>query len=371
MPQANKPVRYAIIGAGHISQVATMPGFQNAENSKLVALFSSDPEKRDELQRRYDLQHVADYDDFERFLGKGLVDAVYIGLPNHLHCEYTERAARHGVHVLCEKPMAVDEAECERMIRAAEDHEVKLMIGYRLHFDPANLEAVEIVGKGELGEARLFSSTFTQNVQAGNVRLADVAQGGGPVFDMGVYCINAARYLFAEEPIEVCAFAASKEDGRFTRSPEMVSTVLRFPEEKLAAFTTSFGSFRVSRYTVVGTKGRLVMEPAYEYAKPLHYEIETEAGTRERTFEKHDQFGAQLLYFSQCILEDRDPEPDGLSGLADVHIVRAVHASAVRGGAPVSLLPVRQNRRPDGSMKIALPGVEKPPEIHAESPSGS
>jgi glucose-fructose oxidoreductase len=346
-----------------------LPAFAQAENSELVALFSSDPVKRDELGENYGIEHVYDYDAFDRVLSRGVVDAVYIALPNHLHCEYTERAARHGVHVLCEKPMAVDERECERMIRATEDAKVQLMVAYRLHFDPANLDVIEMVGRGEIGEPRIFQSEFTQNVQAGNVRLAPVDRGGGPVYDLGVYCINAARYIFREEPFEVTAFAVSPPDPRFRDCPETVAVTLRFPQQRVANFVTSFGTTKVSRYSVIGTKGRVTMEPAYEYAIELAMQVETEDDERETHYEKHDQFAPQLVYFSECILQNRRPEPDGLSGLADVHIVRGIHESA-RLGAPVRLLPIRQHARPERAQCLVRPPIEKPEEIHAQSPSG-
>lgn len=367
---AEKPVRYAVVGAGHITQAAVLPAFEHAENARLVALFSDDETKRDELSRRYAIEHTLPYDDYDDFLGKGLVDAVYIAVPNHLHCDYTVRAARCGVHVLCEKPMAVDERECEQMLRASTQGGIKLMIAYRLHFDVANLEAIEIVRGGMLGTPRLFESVFSQNVQEGNIRLAPIGMGGGSVYDMGVYCINAARYLFRDEPTEVFAVSSSPaDDPRFRDCDEMTSAILRFPEDRIATFTSSFGAHDVSRYSVVGTAGRLVMEPAYEYAVGLHYRFEAQDGTGERSFEKHDQFGPQLTYFSDCILRDADPEPDALAGLADVHIVRSIYQSASEG-RPVRLLPIRQTKRPDLSQAISHPGIEKPPEVHASSPRG-
>jgi hypothetical protein len=204
-----RKIRYGVVGAGHIAQVAILPAFEHAENAELVALFSGDPEKRRVLGERYGIEHALDYDGYDDALSNGLVDAVYIALPNHLHCDYTLRAARRGVHVLCEKPMAIDERECERMIRACEEFHVELMIAYRLHFERANLEAIEIAGSDELGDVRLFESLFSQDVQDGGIRLNPIAVGGGTVYDMGVYCINAARCLFRDEPTEVLATSVS------------------------------------------------------------------------------------------------------------------------------------------------------------------
>src|SRR5580765_3007976 len=135
-------IRYAVVGCGHIAQVAMLPAFANARrNSKLVAIVSGDPEKREALKKKYEVERAVDYAQYDQLLKSGDIDAVYIALPNSMHAEYGERAARAGIHVLCEKPMALTEAECERMMRTAREQNVKLMVAYRLHFERANLEA--------------------------------------------------------------------------------------------------------------------------------------------------------------------------------------------------------------------------------------
>src|SRR5438552_6201353 len=157
--KSSDPVRFAVVGLGYISQVAVLPAFEHAENAVLAALVSQDPEKRHSLGKKYGVHRVFSYEDYQDCLESGEVDAVYIALPNSLHREYAVRAAEAGVHVLCEKPMAVTEAECRDMIAAAESREVKLMVAYRLHFERANLEAIEVVRSGRIGEPRLFTST--------------------------------------------------------------------------------------------------------------------------------------------------------------------------------------------------------------------
>ena len=210
---------------------------------------------------------------------------------------------------------------------------------------------------------------FSLDVQPGNIRLSPLSKGGGSVYDLGVYCINGARYLFRDEPTEVIASSSSRDDPRFEHCDEMTTAILRFPEERIATFTSSFGAHDVSRYSVVGTRGRLVMEPAYEYAVGLHYRFENDDGSGERSFEKHDQFGPQLVYFSDCILRDTEPEPGGLTGLIDVHIVRSIYQSA-HEGRPVRLLPIQKTKRPDLSQAITRPGIDKPPEVRASGPRG-
>ena len=209
--QNQKKIRYAAVGLGHIAQVAVLPAFAHAGNSELAALVSDDPEKLQKLGRRYKVKGRFSYDQFEEGLRSEAIDAVYIALPNHLHRPYAERAARAGVHVLCEKPMAVTEEDCLSMIRVAEEYGVKLMVGYRLHFEEANLKAIDLVQGGKLGDARLFNSVFTMQVKEGDIRLSPRELGGGTLYDIGIYCINAARNLYGAEPMEVIAFSANIE----------------------------------------------------------------------------------------------------------------------------------------------------------------
>ncbi|HWN19084.1 MAG TPA: Gfo/Idh/MocA family oxidoreductase, partial [Gemmatimonadales bacterium] len=324
-----KTVRYAVVGLGHIAQVAVLPAFAHAENSELTALISDDPQKLDKLGRRYKVKARYSYDQFEECLQSGVADAVYIALPNHLHREYTERAARAGVHVLCEKPLAVTEEDCLSMIQACEENGVKLMTAYRLHFEEANLKAVDLVQGGSLGEPRLFYSVFTMQVKEGDIRLNPRELGGGPLYDIGVYCINAVRNLFGAEPMEVMAFSANNGERRFQQCEEMTSAILRFPgRERLASFTCSFNGADVGAYRVVGTKGDLVMNPAYEYAEGLTQRVTIDGRTRERTFPKRDQFAPELISFSECILTGAAPEPSGWEGFADVRVIRALYRSA-------------------------------------------
>ena len=256
-----------------------------------------------------------------------------------------------GIHVLCEKSMAFDEVECEAMIADAEDGHAKLMIGYRLHLDHGNLQAIDVVNSGKIGEPRIFTSVFSQQVKPGNSRLKrDV--GGGALYDMGVYCINAARYLFRAEPLEVFAWNSSSNDKRFTEVPEMTSAVLKFPDERIASFTSSFGAAARSVFEVIGTKGVLRMDPAYEMAEAIKFEITTGGRTIRKTFKKSDQFAPELVYFSNCILNNKEPQPSGREGLADVRIIRALIESA-ETNRPVSIPQISVKRRPDASQEIS------------------
>jgi len=360
-----KQIRYAVVGLGHIAQVAVLPAFGNARrNSHLAGLVSGDPLKRTELARKYGVEHAWSYEQFDDCLKSGTIDAVYIALPNHLHHEYALRAAQAGIHVLCEKPMALTEEECVRMAAAASASRARLMVAYRLHFERANLEAIEVLRSGRLGEPRLFNSTFCTPVEAGNVRVRR-ATGGGVLYDIGIYCINAARALFRDEPIEVQAATA----GVRGEVEEAVTGWLRFPGDRLATFSCSFGAAKVSEYRVAGTKGDLCVEPAYDYARPLKHRLTLDGETRERRYAKRDQFAPELLYFSDCILLNREPEPGAEEGLADVRIIRALYHSAEKGH-PVELEPFKRSERPTLEQEIRRPPIDKPEVIHARAPSG-
>ena len=166
---SSTPIRYAVVGLGHIAQVAVLPAFAHARrNSRLVAVVSDDRTKRREMTRRYRLEHAFSYEQFEDCLSE--VDAVYIALPNSMHAEYTVRAAKAGVHVLCEKPMAVTVRECQQMIAACRAGGAKLMIAYRLHFETLNISAMEMARHGQLGQLKSFTSSFSMTVRRGDLR---------------------------------------------------------------------------------------------------------------------------------------------------------------------------------------------------------
>ena len=366
---SKKKVRYGVVGLGHIAQMAVLPAFEHAsKNSELTALISDDPEKLRLIARKYAVDALFSYDEYDLCLRSGAIDAVYIALPNHLHRDYAVRAARAGIHVLCEKPMAVTQAECRSMMAAADKNDIRLMIAYRLHFEESNLGNIELIRAGKIGEPRLFSSVFTMNVREGDIRLQKRELGGGTLYDIGIYCINAARYLFGSEPVEVRAVSATSDDPRFAHSEEMVSAVLRFPGDRLATFTCSFGATKSGSYEVVGTKGSLRLEPAYEYAAEITRTVTIGGKLKKKTFAKRDQFAAELLYFSDCVLRGKEPEPSGKEGLIDVKIIEALYRS-VRSRRPVRLDPPDKASRPRMKQEIQRPPVKKPKLVRTTPPT--
>ena len=364
----NRKIRYAVAGLGHIAQAAVLPAFKHAgENSELVALISDDREKVEAMSREYNVKNSWSYDQLDEACKSGVFDALYIALPNDMHRDFTVAACNNGIHVLCEKPMAMNVAECLDMIDAADDNKVKLMIAYRLHFEETNMKAVQFIKEGKIGEPRLFNSSFTLQVREGNIR-TQKEHGGGPLYDIGVYCINAARYLFQSEPIEVMSLMAQGNDPRFEEVEESVGAVLKFPGERLATFVCGFGSKDISRYQVIGTKGSITLEPAYDYAVELRYMLAIGDDEKEHKTPKRDQFAPELIYFSQCIIDDREPEPSGQEGLNDLCIIEALRLSAetrksVKPGAEES------NKKPDLRLVQQKPGVPKPHTLKVEPSS--
>ncbi|MDX1952001.1 MAG: Gfo/Idh/MocA family oxidoreductase [Verrucomicrobiota bacterium] len=367
-PGKNRKVRYAVVALGHIAQIAILPAFAAASNnSELVALVSGDPIKLKVKSREYKVPAVYSYEQLDECLASENVDAVFIALPNDMHREFTIRAARAKVHVLCEKPLALTEKDCLAMIQAAQKSGVKFMTAYRLHTEETNLRAIELIKSKKIGEPRIFNSLFSFHVtDQENIRLKK-ARGGGPVYDIGTYCINAARYIFQAEPEEVSAFTASNKERRFKEVEEMASVIMRFPGERLASFTCSFGAADSGYFEVIGTKGTLRVDPAYEYAEPLAMELTIDGKAKKQVFPKRDQFAAEISYFSDCILKNRQPEPSGWEGLADIRIIEAIHRSA-RTGKAVRLKPFTKKDRPSIRQEIRKPASKEPRLVNVKSP---
>jgi glucose-fructose oxidoreductase len=352
-----------MVGLGHIAQHSILPAFKNARNSQLVALVSGNATKLREVGRKYRIKDLYSYDQIDDCLSSGKIDAIYITLPNDQHRQYVERAARAGIHVLCEKPMAVSSKDCEKMIQSAKENHVKLMIAYRLHFEEANLKAINLVKSGKIGEPRIFQSLFTMAVKDHGIRLNPRELGGGPLYDIGVYCINAARYIFQSEPLEVTAFS-----GRSKGIEETISAVLRFSKDRIASFTCSFGSSPTDSYQISGTKGQLRVENAYSYEGEKLHELIIKGKSRTKTFKERDHFSPELIYFSNCILKNKQPEPSGVEGLADVRVIEAIYQS-IDQKHPIAIHPVSKEKRADLSQELRRPKVEATELVEVEEPS--
>ena len=361
-----RKVRYAVYGAGWIAQEDFMPGIEHTGNSVMTAIVTGDQEKARELARKYGIEHVTDYDGYDALLRSGHIDAVYMANPNSQHRGPVVKALEAGIHVLCEKPMAPTEEDCRAMIAASEKTGAKLMIAYRLHFDEATVEALETVRSGTIGEPRIFSSVFTQQISAENSR-ASAENWSGPLPDMGPYPINAVRQLFQAEPTEVFAFCENNGEPRFEEIEEMMTVILRFPNARLGAFTVSYGANPMGQYRVVGTKGDLEVTPGYTYGAGLTHKLTVGEKKSEESYAHHDQFGGETQYFSDCVLDDKHPEPDGEEGLCDVRVILAIEAS-LKTGQPQKLAPFVRKQRPTREQIVKLSPVKPGKLIHAATP---
>lgn len=364
----DRKVRYAVVGAGWIAQAGFMPGVEHTGNSELCALVTGSDQKAGKLGERYGMARTYSYEEYDEMLRSEQVDAVYLALPNFAHVDFAVRALDAGVHLLLEKPMAVSVSQCERICAAAERSGAKLMIAYRLHHEPGMLEAVRAVRERDFGRVVLFNSTFSQQVAASNHR-AKHGFWSGPVPDMGPYPINTARTLFGAEPIEVFATGVCSDPDRF-HFDDTVAVTLKFPGERMAAFTLSYNGSDVDDFRMVGTKGDLFSQPAYQVGMASEHVRTTGKKRYSERFPKTDQFGGELKYFSECILEDREPEPNGQEGLLDVRVIEAIERSLYTRQVQ-TLEPYQRSRRVTSDQLQELRPVEEPELVGAKNPSAA
>jgi predicted dehydrogenase len=362
-----KKIRYGFVALGDIAQEAMLPGVEHTGNSTIAALVTGDPVKAGRLAERYGVTHTYSYEQFPELLQSGNVDALYIATPNWRHAEFVLPALAAGIHVLVEKPLEIDTARCQQILDAQRASKAKLMVAYRLHFEPATVAAIERVRNGELGQVHLFTSTFAQMVDPANHR-AKSGVAAGPVLDMGPYPVNAVRNLFGAEPTEVYAFGSRHANSGLGDFDDTVTVMLRFPEGRLAYFAVSYFGNAIDAYTVLGTKGSLQVQPGYTYGKSLEHFLTIGGKEDKISYKSTDHFGGELKYFSDCILHDLDPEPDAEEGLADVRVLEAIQR-AIETGQVQSLAAFGRSKHIDPDQVVRL-GALKPPEpVHASSPS--
>jgi predicted dehydrogenase len=324
---------YAIVGLGYYAVNVIMPRFKDCEHSKLVAVVSGDPEKAKRIAGEYGLSSkgIYSYANYDSIRNNPEIDIVYICLPNSMHAEYTIRGAKAGKHVMCEKPMAVSSAECEAMIAACKVAGKKLMIGYRSHFEPTNLEARRLANTGAIGTRRYFRSEhgFVQGDPA-KWRLKKALSGGGSLMDIGIYALQAARYMTGEEPVAVYAHESTdKTDPRFNEVEDRIEFELEFPSGVIGSCMSMYSANR-NQLLLMGDKGRIEMEPAtrYEGNKLWIGKDGREDAIDPPKGPGANQFAAQLDHLPLCIAQNKDPIVGGDEGLRDLRIIEAIYRSA-------------------------------------------
>lgn len=363
---AKKKVRYGIVGLGDIAQEAMLPGVEHTGNSAITALVTGDPVKAGRLAERYGVAHIYSYEQYQEMLHSGNVDAIYLAMPNWRHSEFVLPALAAGVHVLVEKPLEINTERCKQILDAQHASSAKLMVAYRLHFEPATIAAIERVRGGDLGQVHLFTSVFSQLVNPQNHRARN-GEAAGPVFDMGPYPVNAARNLFEAEPIEVIALGTRHAGSGLGDFDDTVSASLRFPGDRLAQFLVSYYGSPVDSYTVLGTRGSLEVKPGFTYGAGLEHTLTIDGRTEHMSYKNTDQFGGEMKYFSDCVLHDIDPEPDAEEGLADVRVLEAILRS-LQTEQPQTLEPFVRHKRIKADQAVRLGSVKPPEPIHASSP---
>jgi predicted dehydrogenase len=347
--EAKKKVGFCVVGIGSLAKNQIIPGLAKCENAKLVALVSGHAaEKAPPIVEKYALnpKSVYSYDNYEAIRDNPEIDVVYVVLPNSMHAEYTIRAFKCGKHVLCEKPMANSPEDCRQMIDAAKAVNKKLMIGYRLRHEPINMTAIDLVrgegasvgqktGEGKIGVIKGLEAGAGFNIgDPTQWRLKKQYAGGGSMMDIGIYALNACRYLSGEDPVEVTAMTYSTPgDVRFKEVEETMLFTLRFKSGLLANCTSTYG-WGINRYRVTGTKGVVQSEPFLSYSGlKLEARLPGQRAMEEVKVEQKDHFASEMDYFAQCVRDGKEVRTPGEEGLADMRVIEACYKAARSGRA--------------------------------------
>jgi predicted dehydrogenase len=334
-----KKLGWAIVGLGSLAINQILPAFAKCEKSKVVALVSGHPDKANKLALRYGVnpKNIYNYQNYDTIRDNPEVDIIYIVLPNGMHAEYTVRGFQAGKHVLSEKPMANTPADCQQMIDGGRKANRKLMVGYRCRYEPYNLEAIRMARQQEFGPPKVILADHGFNIgDPTQWRLNQALAGGGSLMDIGIYSLNASRYLTGEEPTEVNAMMyTTPGDVRFKEVEETINFQLRFPSGILSNCTSSYGYSGQNRYRVVTTKGWFELEPATIYSN-LRMHVHHDNITEERLLPARDHFALEMDHMSSCVMENKEPLTPGEEGLRDLTIMMGIYEAA-RTGKTVKL----------------------------------
>jgi predicted dehydrogenase len=338
-------VGYAIVGLGHLALGQILPAFGKSKYSKPVALVSGNREKAQKVAAQYGIKSksIYDYHSYDRLAQNPEVQVIYIVLPNSMHVEYVGRGAKAGKHILCEKPMATKASDCEKMIAACRDAKVKLMIAYRQQYEPMNRALVKMVKEGKLGALRSIVATNAQDQgDPTQWRQKLALSGGGCLPDVGIYCLNAARFISGEEPVEVWgATHQPKDDPRFAEVEATCAFTVKFPSGLIASCSSGYSAHRSQFLRVEGERAWAELNPAFGYSDlKLRTKILEDGHdtTREPSIGSKDQFAEEMDHMSLCVQQDLQPHTPGEEGLQDQRIVDAIYESA-RSGKVVKLSP--------------------------------
>jgi len=328
-----RPIGWCVIALGRISMDHFMPGVKISQTGKIVALVSGHRDKAEKQAAIYGVSSNAiySYENMDAIRDNKEIDAVYVALPNSMHAEYTIRSAKAGKHVLCEKPMATSVADAKSMIDACKAADRKLMIAYRCQYDPEHIKAMEMIRSGQLGQVQAIESAFGFNISPGEWRLDRKLSGGGPLMDVGIYCLNASRYLTGEEPNNIKAFSSVIDhDGRFNTVEENVSWTMEFPSGIVAACNTTYGANMNGYFRVHGAKAAIEMQNAFNY-DGMH--LTAQIGREQKIDEVSPirepmEFTRQADHFADCIRNNKTPKTPGEEGLRDTELLSQIYQAA-------------------------------------------
>ncbi|MBL6078616.1 Gfo/Idh/MocA family oxidoreductase [Belnapia sp. T18] len=347
-PQPQPPgerIGFAVVGLGRISLEEVLPALAECREARPVALVSGSPEKARVVAAQHGIPDTAvhGYDEFERLRENPAVQAVYIALPNAMHREFTERAAAIGRHVLCEKPMANSLADCQAMTSACERAGVRLMIAYRSQYQPHHRATIALIRSGELGRLRFIEAANTQaNGPGPQWRYNRQMAGGGALPDIGLYCLNAARYLTGEEPVEAFATTYSPAgDARFAEVEESIAFQLRFPSGVIANALSSYGTYENRSLRLHFERGSIEMPHAFAYQGQrlvVQRRVGEVGAEEERIIKPKNQFAQEIDHFAACVRDGRKPHTPGEEGVQDQALMEALYRSA-KEGKPMRLEP--------------------------------
>jgi predicted dehydrogenase len=336
-------VRWAVVGLGNLTVGELIPGFIDSQHSRMTAFVSGSPAKQKDLGARYGVGKFYNYDNFDQIAHDREIDCVYIVLPVGLHAAYTIRALKAGKHVLCEKPMASTSAECEAMIAAARAASRQLGVAYRIHFEPTNIRARQLIAGGEIGDIRFISADhgFDADPTYGphKWRLEKALAGGGSMFDIGIYGLNTSLMMLGREPVELSArYIYPKDDPRFREVEGGVEYRLRTADGVSVAGSSSYSwNPYISQQRYMGSKATLFMKPATTYDRNV-ITIEGNGPTREVAADSPlTQFAAQIDAFSLAARANTPHKTPGEMGLRDIRLIEAMYKSADNGGEIVKL----------------------------------
>jgi predicted dehydrogenase len=334
---SQKPVGYAVVGLGAISDIF-MRACAQSQHSKVVALVTGHPQQKGtKYAAVYNLPQssIYTYETFDQIRNNPDIEAVYIGLPNGMHKEFTLRAAAAGKHVLCEKPMAISSAEGRAMIDACRAANVKLMIAYRIQYEPLWLQAQQMIDSGALGQLQSFQGGFFNNQPAGVWRLSKTLGGGGSLLDVGIYPLNAIRTITREEPASYTAIASTRDrTGRFAEVEQSLEWTMTMPSGILASCGCSYGQTGPSFFTINGERGYLQFLPAFNYdGVRMSGMVDSKPLDRASSGKNPYQFTLEADHFSACIRNNRPPKTPGEEGLKDMLAMEAIYRAA---GTPIA-----------------------------------